>query len=203
MTAFAFLSASTAAHAHPHVWVTSSSELIYAPDGSVTGIRHAWTFDDMFSTYAVQGLPSKTKGVYTRDDLKDLARTNVDSLKEFSYFTYAKAGGKKEKFGDPADYYLDYTNNALTLHFTLPLKASVKAPEMVVEIYDPSYFVNFALADKDPIKLVGAPAACKASLQKPSDGKPQQQMLSEQSFLDGANANVGMNFANKITVQCP
>jgi hypothetical protein len=27
------------AGAHPHVWVTMSSELIYAADGSVTGIR--------------------------------------------------------------------------------------------------------------------------------------------------------------------
>src|ERR1700692_1553371 len=34
------------AQAHPHVWITATSELIYAPDGSVTGVRHAWTFDD-------------------------------------------------------------------------------------------------------------------------------------------------------------
>ena len=40
------------AEAHPHVWITAASQLIYAPDGSITGVRHAWTFDDMFSTYA-------------------------------------------------------------------------------------------------------------------------------------------------------
>ncbi len=50
-----------AAQAHPHVWITATSELIYAPDGSVTGVRHAWTFDDMFSTYALQGIETKTK----------------------------------------------------------------------------------------------------------------------------------------------
>src|SRR5438477_757487 len=44
------------ARAHPHVWVTMKSEVVYAPDGSVTGVRHAWTFDDMFSAFAVQGL---------------------------------------------------------------------------------------------------------------------------------------------------
>src|SRR5689334_10710836 len=52
----------TAAQAHPHVWITASSELIYAADGSITGVRHAWTFDDMFSTYALQGIETKTKG---------------------------------------------------------------------------------------------------------------------------------------------
>src|SRR5205823_13012809 len=47
------------ASAHPHVWVTVSSELIYAPDGAVTGVRHAWAFDDMFSVFATQGIESK------------------------------------------------------------------------------------------------------------------------------------------------
>ena len=46
----------SAAQAHPHVWITATSELIYAPDGSVTGVRHAWVFDDMFSAYALQGI---------------------------------------------------------------------------------------------------------------------------------------------------
>ena len=84
----------TAAQAHPHVWITSSSELVYAEDGSITGVRHAWTFDDMFSTYALQGIETKTKGVYTREELAPLAQTNVESLKEFAYFTFAKSDGK-------------------------------------------------------------------------------------------------------------
>ena len=66
------------AEAHPHVWITAKSEVVYAPDGSITGVRHAWTFDEMFTTYALQGLATKTKGVYTREELAPLAQTNVD-----------------------------------------------------------------------------------------------------------------------------
>ncbi|NUS18287.1 MAG: DUF1007 family protein, partial [Mesorhizobium sp.] len=62
----------SAASAHPHVWITATSELLYAEDGSITGVRHAWTFDDMFSAYAVHGLESKTKGAYTREELGPL-----------------------------------------------------------------------------------------------------------------------------------
>ena len=51
-----------AASAHPHVWVTVKSELVYASDGTVTGVRHAWTFDDMFSVFATQGIESKNEG---------------------------------------------------------------------------------------------------------------------------------------------
>src|SRR5258708_2885830 len=192
-----------AAQAHPHVWITSSSELIYAADGSVTGVRHAWTFDDMFATYALQGIETKTKGGYSREELAPLAQTNVESLKEFAYFTFAKADGKKQKFEEPVDYYLDYKDSALTLHFTLPLKTPVKPKELVLEVFDPTFFIDFSLADKNPIKLVGAPAACQMKFERPNDGSANAQKIGEQNFLSGANANYGAMFANKITVDCP
>lgn len=192
-----------AAQAHPHVWITSSSELIYVPDGSITGVRHAWTFDDMFSTYAVQGLESKTKGAYSREELASLAQTNVESLKEFGYFTFVKADGKKAKFQEPVDYYLEYKDGLLTLYFTLPLKAPVMAKQLSLEVFDPSFFIDFKLADKDPIKLVGAPAACRMTLQRPNDGAANAQKLDEQTFMGGDNSNYGAMFANKIMVECP
>ncbi len=68
-----------------------TSEVVYAPDGTIVGVRQAWTFDDMFSTFATQGLESKQKGVFTREELQPLAKVNVESLKEYDYFTYAKA----------------------------------------------------------------------------------------------------------------
>src|SRR6266404_646713 len=188
-----------AAQAHPHVWITATSELIYAPDGSITGVRHAWTFDDMFSTYALQGIETKTKGVYSREELGSLAQTNVESLKEFAYFTFAKADGKKEKFQEPVDYFLEYKDAALTLHFTLPLKTPVKPKELALEVFDPSFFIDFKLADTN---LVGAPAACKVRFQRPSDGTASAQKLGEQNFTD-TNSNYGAMFANKITVDCP
>jgi len=200
---FAFATTITAASAHPHVFVTSSSELIYAPDGTITGVRHAWMFDDMFSTYALQGIESKTKGVYTREELAPLAQTNVDSLKEFAFFTFAKVDGKKQRFVDPVDYYLEKKDAALVLHFTLPFKTPFKAKQLALEIFDPSFFVDFGLEKKDPVRLVGAPAACTVAIQRPSDGASKAQTLNEDTFMNGENSNYGAMFANKITVDCP
>jgi ABC-type uncharacterized transport system substrate-binding protein len=193
----------SSAQAHPHVWITATSELIYASDGAITGVRHAWTFDDMFSTYALQGIETKTKGVYSREELAPLAQTNVESLKEFAYFTFAKADGKKEKFQEPIDYFLDYKDEALTLHFTLPLKTPVKPKQLLLEVFDPSYFIDFQLAEKNPIKLVGAPATCQMKFQRPNDGSANAQRLGENNFANGDNSNYGAMFANKITVDCP
>jgi len=193
----------TPAAAHPHVWVTAASELIYAPDGSLTSVRHAWTFDDMFSTYALQGIVTKKKGVYARDELASLAQTNMDSLKEYGFFTFVKVDGKRQPFLNPADYFLDYKDGALVLHFTLPLKTPIKTRQLAVEIFDPSYFVDFALQKQNPIRLVGAPAACTMAIQRPNDGAAGAQKLGEANFLNGNNSNYGAMFANKITVDCP
>jgi ABC-type uncharacterized transport system substrate-binding protein len=192
-----------AAEAHPHVWITAKSEVIYAPDGTITGVRHAWTFDDMFSTYALQGIETKTKGVYTRDELAPLAQTNVESLKEFAYFTFAKADGKKQKFSEPVDYFLEYKSTELTLHFTLPVKTPFKAKELALEVFDPAFFIDFKFADKEPVKLTGAPADCKMQFQRPNDGTASAQQFGEQSFLNGDNSGFGAMFANRIMVECP
>jgi ABC-type uncharacterized transport system substrate-binding protein len=191
------------AAAHPHVWVTAASDLIFAPDGSVTGIRHAWTFDDMFSTYALQGIATKKKGVYSREELAPLAQTNMDSLKEYGFFTFAKVDGQKQPFQKPADYFLEYRDSTLVLHFTLPFRTPIKTKQLAVEIFDPSYFVDFALQKQNPIRLVGAPASCTMAIQRPDDGAAGAKKLGEAAFLNGSNSNYGAMFANKITVDCP
>ena len=201
----ALLATTGAARSHPHVWVTMQSEVIYAPDGSVTGIRHAWSFDDMFSTYALQGIEHKKNGVYSRGELAPLAETNVTSLKEYSYFNYARIDGKKRKdaFDDPVDYWLDYTDSTLTLHFTLPLKVPVRARDLEIDVYDPEYFIDFGFDEKDPVKLVNAPAQCTLNLVRPTDAIPSVQRLNKSFQVSEANAGMGSHFANKILMRCP
>jgi ABC-type uncharacterized transport system substrate-binding protein len=194
------------AMAHPHVWVTMTSELIYAPDGSVTGIRHAWAFDDMFSTFATQGIEAKEQGKFSREELKPLAQTNIESLKEYDYFTYATADGKKVEFSDPLpDYWADYKDSILTLHFTLPLKTPVKAKLLKIDIYDATIFVDFAFAKDKPVSLAGAPAGCKFDTVLPremtfAEGKALSDIPIDQPNLTMA---WGAKFANKILVNCP
>ena len=146
------------------------TELVYAPDGTITGVRHHWAFDDMFSAFATQGLDAKEKGKFTREELAPLAKVNVESLKEYDYFTYATADGNKA----PADRSRARTigstikDSILTLNFTLPFKTPVKAKELKVEIYDPTIFVDFEWAKKTPVHLVGAPH-CKADVAMPRE----------------------------------
>jgi Protein of unknown function (DUF1007) len=60
-----------------------------------------------------------------------------------------------------------------------------------------------SLQKQDPIRLVGAPAACTMTIQRPNDGAAGAQKLGEAFFLNGSNSSYGVMFANKITVDCP
>jgi Protein of unknown function (DUF1007) len=43
LTAVSVWLTATVAQAHPHVWVTMVTELLYTPDGSANAVRQAWT----------------------------------------------------------------------------------------------------------------------------------------------------------------
>jgi ABC-type uncharacterized transport system substrate-binding protein len=195
------------AQAHPHVWVTFKSELVYAPDGTLTGIHHLWSFDDMFSAFATQGIEQKEKGKFTREELAALAETNVTSLKEFDYFTFVTADGKKIELTDPVkgQYWLDYDKGALTLNFVLPLKQPLKAHQLDIEVYDPSIFIDFEFAKgDDAIKFVNKPAGCGGTFELPRELTFQEQKALAQIPADQQNTTMawGAQFANKIKVTC-
>ncbi len=192
----------SAARAHPHVYVTMKSEIVYDAEGRMTGIRHHWTFDDMFSSYATQGLEQKQKGVFTREELQPLAEVNITSMKEFEYFTEGKMNGQKVEFAPPTDYFLELKDQLLTLHFTLPLKTPMQTKSVDLEIYDPLYFVAFEFNEKDPITLKDAPPSCKLNTVKLGDAT-QSKSLSESLFArPDPNNPFGAQFANKIAVKC-
>ncbi|MFS8036903.1 DUF1007 family protein [Xanthobacter sp. AM11] len=197
------VSAVPRAQAHPHVWVTMKSELVYDQDGRLAALKQAWTFDDAFTAFALQGMDKRKDGTYGDDVLKPLAEVNVTSLKEYNYFVTGKTATAKLAFKDPVDYYLTYENELLTLHFTLPLEKPTPAKGNIsVEIYDPTVFVSFAFAEKEPVRLLSAPAGCTQQVVSPEP--PQSSQLSEAFFSQLTSASTyGAQFADKITVKCP
>ena len=201
-----FLLLGSPALAHPHVWVTVKSELVYAQSGNLVAIRHHWAFDDMFSAFATEGLKGSDNGKFTSGDLAPLAKVNIESLKEYSYFTHISADGHAVAMADPPpDYRAEFKDGILTLNFTVPLKTPLEAKEVHLEIYDPTFFVDFEMAKAAPVKLVNAPDGCKLNVQ-PSVGMTANQSLSlgEQFFMAlNARSSFGEQFANRILARCP
>ncbi len=206
LAAIACLISATPAWAHPHVFVVAKEQLIFTPDGKIGGVRAAWTFDDMYSSFVTQGIGAPDQ-ILTPEQMAPLAKTNVESLAEFGYFTVGKVAGKPVEFAAPTDYSLDESNDKLvTLHFTLPLKEPASAAKaFTLQVYDPTYFVSFDFDKNDPVTLQGAPAGCSANVVKPRQlDSGDNQKLSEAFF---SNMSPGMDFgiklASRVLVACP
>lgn len=190
--------------AHPHVWVSVKATVLFEGD-TMTGLQQSWTFDEAYTAMAIEGLDTNGDGNYDRKELEELAKVNVDGLKEFDYFTFAKLGDGGLTFKEPVDYWLEYTGGVLTLHFKLPLEDPVlaEAPGFTFSVYDPSFFIAFDLAKDDPIKLAAsAPDGCKADLAIPPKEREDTQRLGEAFFQELGGSDYGVVMAKTIAINC-
>jgi len=196
------------ASAHPHVFVDASEEIVFDPEGRMTAIRHIWQFDEAFTAFAIQGLDADGDGKLSDEELAPLAQVNVDSLKDYAYFTLLKVGGKHVRVTAPSEYWLDFHDGRLTLFYTLPLEAPT-APGLhtTLEVFDPEYFVAFNFVKDKTIHLADAPANCKADFRPPHElddatmarlaALPQDQRDLPEDLADAASS-----LASLITVKC-
>ena len=198
--------ATVPAQAHPHVFVSVANEVLFAPDGKISGVRHHWKFDDMYSAFVTANLGTDGKDP-TPAQMLPIAKTNVESLKEFEFFTFGKVNGASAKFGDPVDYSMSYegSDQTVTLHFTLPFEKVGASKTFVFQIYDPSYFVAFAFEKNTPVKLEKAPHGCSLSVSKPGEltAADQKKLADSAGTYNSPGEDFGMKLADSAIIACP
>jgi ABC-type uncharacterized transport system substrate-binding protein len=198
-TTAAVLLASLPARAHPHMWVTVQATVLYE-NGAFTGISHTWTFDEYYTATAIEGLDKNDDGKYDRSELAELAKVNVDALKDFDYFTFPTLAGQAVKLGPPTpDYWLEHKDGLLSLHFTVPFASPVLADAkgFAFSIHDPSFFIAFELAKGEKaVQLgAGAPKTCSAKMDAPE--QRDTAAIGPMSQLGGV-----MSIGQTISVEC-
>ena len=159
---------------------------------------------------AVEGLDANKDGVYSKEELQPLAQVNVESLKDFDYFTFVHFEGEDDKLlklRPPVDYSVDYDKSVLTLHFTLPMETPVDThgKPVEVDVYDPSFFVAFGFATEKPVALAGSETkGCSAKVETPDPETAADTKALTESFFSqlGPNSNFGSQFAQTVTVKC-
>ena len=151
---------------------------------------------------AIEGLDKNKDGIYDREELAELAKVNIDGLKDFAYFTFPALAGKELKLGEARDYWLEHKDGVLSLHFTLPFASPVltEAKGLTVSVYDPTYFIAFEPAKNDPVKLSeGAPKGCEAKI----GGRPEKP--GDNAGLGALQTQLGAygaSIAKTIAVEC-
>jgi ABC-type uncharacterized transport system substrate-binding protein len=154
---------------------------------------------------AVEGLDANKDGIYSRQELAELAQVNMDGLKEFNYFTHPTLAGQVLKLGEPAESWLEHKDGVLALHFIVPLAQPVLADAagFAFSTYDPSYFIAFDLAKNDPVKLgAGAPKGCKLTVGVPKGEADAAQKLGESFSAQLGGSSLSFGVAPTVSLGC-
>ena len=198
------------AAAHPHVWIEMSSDVLFDDKGMVTGVNIEWTFDDGYAQMALDGLDTDGDGVYSATELEALTRENLESLKDYDYFLHAFIDGKPMRIQPAKDPGQIYSNQRLTLYFTVPLETPIdpKKNDFYYRIYDPEFYIAMDYVKDEPVTAQGPmPAGCKLDLLPiVTDAQTEEtkQMLATKGkdWQPPPNEDFGAVFAQPVHVDC-
>lgn len=198
-----FLAGAETASAHPHVLVSVRTTAVINDQGEVEALKHAWKFDDAFSTFSTQGLDKNGDGKLDREELADLAKVNVESLNEYGYFSFIRRGKDQAEFGAVKDYWLSHDGKNLTLHFTLPLTGKpFRIQDIRLEVYDPTFFVAFDFEKDNPVTVEGGKLACTTNIAPPKTGVTERLSKLGESFFQSMNAGANADWAVPVRFTC-
>jgi ABC-type uncharacterized transport system substrate-binding protein len=209
LAAILFLGRPHSGAAHPHVLVDGRAEVIFDADKNVTAVRNIWTFDEAYSAFATTGLDADNDGVFSQAELLPLAKVNVESLREFAYFTFLRVGKELLTFKDPTQYMLTSDGKRLELDFILPLARPARLNgKATLEVHDPEYFVAFTFSGQEAFKMLNAPPGCTATFHPPAplDAKTTSLLADipvDQRELPEDLQDVAASLASRLVMECP
>ena len=196
------------AEAHPHEWIDVASEVLFDERGAIEAIRHHWRFDEAFTSFALQGLDTNRDGAYSAAELQPLAEENVQSLAEYDFFTFITTGDYQAGFAAPKDYRLEFDGERLTLQYTLPLAQPLFTKgDVLLQVYDPEYYIAYVLPSREAVRLVGAPAGCRLDVTPAQGPDPQSAAVlatvgPDQRVLPEEMQDLIAGIDNSATIRC-
>ena len=160
--------------AHPHMWIEAKMDLQFDAQGQLVSVSQVWLFDEMFSSYAKQGLPETAEGVPPQAELDKIAQDWMSALADpmSHYFTTISQGGDVLAVGEPRGVKAIWQTKTdqLSLRFELPLLQPVFVNRLpvTVSVADPTYFVAYSFEEPQSVTARTAPASCQAIYKRPN-----------------------------------
>jgi ABC-type uncharacterized transport system substrate-binding protein len=195
--------------AHPHIWIDAKVEVLINDRNEATGVRISWTYDDLYSLYVVgdMGLDPDWDGKLTPEEEARLSGFDMKWDADFKGDTYALLGEAALDLSRPEDWSAGYAEGKITSthlrRFAEPVPLGGEA--LVVQVYDPGYYVAYAIPF-DPV--ISGGAGCTAKVYVPDLDAADAALkaaLSEYTpdiDLEAEFPAIGANYAEEVRVTC-
>ena len=195
--------------AHPHVWIDTRIEVILDAENQATGLRISWTYDDLYSLYIIgdKGLDPDWDGALTTEEVAGLAGFDMAWDEGFAGDTYALTGDRALALSRPVEWTAGYAGGKISsTHLRLfDVPVPVDAVPLVVQVYDPGYYVAYAIPF-DPVVTGGV--GCSAQVFVPDLDAADEALkaaLSEYTpdiDLEAEFPAIGAAYAEEVRVTC-
>ncbi len=163
------------ASAHPHVFAEVRTELL-TKDGALVGLRHTWIFDAAWRDNQLLEHDKDNDGKLTREELAPLEAESKATLAMFRSFTLVRAGGNVFRVVSPRDVTVDYHGEVLGLTFTVSLAKPLplSGSNLLLEVYDATFFSGYTFAGADAVRFAMPPAPPPCTIDASAPASPQQ-----------------------------
>lgn len=211
LLALAIAAAPLPALAHPHVFTDAAFEVVFDDQGRVTALRVTWTYDDLFSLMTVEekGADSDGDGSVSEAEFAPLKGFDSNWPEDYDGDTYVlHQGAPLPLLAEPTDWEDGWTEGRLWSRHTRTLETpwDPAQGELVIQAYDPGYYVAYAI---DPAVSFSGRGDCRAEVFVPDlDAAAQELQASLKEYAPGDNlddfglGDVGAGFAEEIRLTC-
>lgn len=165
-----------AAQAHPHIFIDAKATIVFNDAGELIEIRNAWTFDEAFSVWQIQGLDTNNDGITSSEEMQELADENVKGLAQYNFYTSAGETTASLPFASMDEGKFVFADNRSTLSFGIEPQGPYRIKDKLeIAIADPEYYVAITFRDLSDVTLENAPAGCGVHLEPPRELSPDLQ----------------------------
>lgn len=205
---FLFSLFSVGASAHPHNWITLSTEFKLDEKNQLIGIKQHWEFDIYYSTIRLEEI--NTNYSQQQNGLDAIAKEMALNLAAFDFFSELTIDEQQIKLPSPDDASLAIINAEaqdllrLTMAFSLKKPIAFNNKALSWRVFDPTYYIDMKHNSKTNI-TISQPnsSACNSQLES---AEPTIEMIQYAMNLDRTQKGIqdlGSYFAEQVTISCP
>ena len=199
--------APVAAQAHPHIFAEARMEIVEGPGKTVQEVRNIWRFDEMFSASVVLDYDKNSDLKLDEGELAEIGSTVLESLADYSYYTFVTAGGKAVDFGKPEAIHVTYENQQIMMFFSMkPKNPMLLKGAMTFGAWDPTMYTAIDFAKDSDLVTKGKDLnACKHRVVRPDPDEvlaQNQSNLTDAFFNDPTGTDMSKMFATRIEFKC-
>lgn len=213
LTGVALALAPAAGLAHPHVFIDAGLEIVFDAEGRLAALQVVWVYDEFYTMLALDdyGMDPEYTGRVTEAERAELAAIYSNWDAGFDGDLRVLLGEAELALSGPMRAMADVQDGRLVIAHA---RAVLDPPrlggeELVVRVYDPSYFTAYTIA-VDPV--IRGRDDCAAELWGPDWEAANARLLAALDELAGAGMDaweieqdfpaVGADFAEEVRLRC-